>query len=78
MEGIEQVRVLTALPLVAIGSIDVTNAADAIRAGADGVAVISAVMAARAPKEAASALREAVDRTLDELYLQKTRRGATG
>ena len=47
MEGIEQVRVLTALPLVAIGGIDVTNAADAIRAGADGVAVISAVMAAR-------------------------------
>lgn len=77
-EGIERVRALTALPLVAIGGIDVTSATDAIRAGADGVAVVSAVMAARDPKAAALALRGAVDRALDEQSEEKTRRGATG
>jgi thiamine-phosphate pyrophosphorylase len=65
-EGIERTRALTALPLVAIGGIDVTNAAGAIRSGADGVAVISAVMAASNPGAAALALRSAVDRTLGE------------
>lgn len=66
IEGIERVRALTALPLVAIGGIDVTNAADAIAAGADGVAVISSVMAARDPRAAAQALRDAVERTMND------------
>ncbi|MGI9509819.1 MAG: thiamine phosphate synthase [Geminicoccaceae bacterium] len=76
--GIERVRALTRLPLVAIGGIDVTNAADAIRAGADGVAVVSAIMAARAPKAAALALRQSVDRALGEQSQPEMRRGATG
>ncbi|MEZ5935560.1 MAG: thiamine phosphate synthase [Alphaproteobacteria bacterium] len=62
--GIEGVRRLTALPLVAIGGIDATNAAAAIRAGADGVAVVSAVMASCDPRAAAALLKEVVDRTL--------------
>ena len=64
VDGIEQVRALTALPLVAIGGIDVTNAADAIAAGADGIAVVSAVVAAQDPKAAAETLRGAVDRAV--------------
>jgi len=63
-EGLECVRALTALPLVAIGGIDVTNAAEAIRAGADGIAVVSAIMAARDPKAVAIVLKDVVDRTL--------------
>lgn len=63
-EGIERVRVQTALPLVAIGGIDVTNAADAVDAGADGVAVISAIIAACDPKAAAETLKTAVGRVL--------------
>jgi thiamine-phosphate pyrophosphorylase len=62
MQGITDVRVLTDLPLVAIGGIDTTNAADAIRAGADGIAVVSAVMAANDPKASASTLGDLVDR----------------
>ena len=62
-EGIAGVRALTALPLVAIGGIDATNAADAIEAGADGVAVISAIMAAGDPRSAAMDLKDAVART---------------
>lgn len=65
-EGIERARAQTTLPLVAIGGIDATNAADAIRAGADGVAVVSAVVAARDPRAAASVLKNVVARTLDQ------------
>lgn len=41
------------LPLVGIGGIDATNASHVIRAGADGVAVVSAIASAHSPREAA-------------------------
>ncbi|MGI9485253.1 MAG: thiamine phosphate synthase [Geminicoccaceae bacterium] len=78
IEGIERVRALTSLPLVAIGGIDATNAADAIRAGADGVAVVSAIMAARDPEAAAKVLNDVVTRTLGEQVHHAERRGALG
>jgi thiamine-phosphate pyrophosphorylase len=49
------------LPLVAIAGIDRTNAADVIDAGADGVAVISALSQQANPSSAAQALRGIVD-----------------
>jgi thiamine-phosphate pyrophosphorylase len=49
------------LPLVAIAGIDSTNAADVVDAGADGVAVISALSLAADPMLAARALRGIVD-----------------
>ena len=49
------------VPVVAIGGIDVTNAASCIQAGASGVAVIRALTATERPYEAACALRNAVD-----------------
>jgi thiamine-phosphate pyrophosphorylase len=48
-------------PVVAIGGITAANAARAIAAGADGVAVVSAICAASDPRAAAQALRAAVD-----------------
>ena len=48
-------------PVVAIGGISADNAARAIRAGADGVAVVSAVCGAADPRAAARALRAAGD-----------------
>jgi len=48
-------------PVVAIGGIDAANAARAIAAGADGVAVVSAICAATDPRAAAQALRAAVE-----------------
>jgi thiamine-phosphate pyrophosphorylase len=51
----------TLLPLVAIGGLDADNAAAAVRAGADGIAVISAIMAANEPEGASRALRAAID-----------------
>lgn len=44
------------LPLVGIGGIDATNASHVIRAGADGVAVVSAIASAHSPREAAAEL----------------------
>jgi thiamine-phosphate pyrophosphorylase len=53
-----------AMPIVAIAGIDATNAADAITAGADGVAVISALSMAADPTSAARDLRAIVDGAL--------------
>lgn len=61
MEGIRAIRRAVRLPLVAIGGLNVSNAADAVRAGSDGVAVVSAIMAAADPCEAARDLRRAMD-----------------
>ncbi|MFG1419433.1 thiamine phosphate synthase [Xanthobacter sp. V0B-10] len=58
--GIAAVRALTRLPLVGIGGVDAVIAPDVIRAGADGVAVISAICAADDPEAAAKHLRAAV------------------
>lgn len=52
------------IPAGAIAGIDERNAADVIAAGADGIAVISAVTAADNPQAAASSLRTIVDGAL--------------
>lgn len=52
------------LPVVGIGGIDAENAASVIRAGAAGVAVMSAILQAENPAAAAAALRKAVDDAL--------------
>lgn len=53
-----------AMPVVAIAGIDANNAADVIAAGADGVAVISALSRAADPAQAARGLRSIVDAAL--------------
>jgi thiamine-phosphate pyrophosphorylase len=53
-----------AIPIVAIAGIDSRNAADVIAAGADGVAVISALSMTRDPTAAARDLRAVVDNAL--------------
>lgn len=65
--GLEGVRALRAglpneMPLVGIGGIDAGNAADVISAGADGVAVVSAICAAADPRAAADELVSIVNR----------------
>jgi thiamine-phosphate pyrophosphorylase len=50
------------VPVVGIGGIDAGNARDVIARGAVGVAVISAVLGATEPREAARVMRRAVDR----------------
>ncbi len=52
-DRLRQVRQAISLPLVAIGGINKDNAAEVIAAGADSVAVISAILQADSPEEAA-------------------------
>jgi len=61
LEGLRQVRRVTALPLVAIGGIHVGNAREVLLAGADGLAVVSALCAAQDPCVAAVKLRQLID-----------------
>lgn len=57
LDGIRQIRAQVRIPLVGIGGINLTNARQVIAAGADGVAVVSAIMAAESPREAAGVIR---------------------
>lgn len=62
IEGLWRLRPLVRMPLVAIGSIKADNAARVLEAGADGLAVVSAICAADDPAEAARALRAILDK----------------
>lgn len=69
--GLDGVRALRRaipadLPLLGIGGITAANAGDVIRAGADGVAVVSAIWTAADPEQAARRLREVIDDALNE------------
>jgi thiamine-phosphate pyrophosphorylase len=59
-ELVKRVRPDIPVPLVAIGGITVNNVAEVIRAGADAVAVISAICAAPDPAAAARRFLEAI------------------
>lgn len=61
LEIIRKVVSATRVPVLGIGGITSKNAADVMRAGASGVAVISAILGAEFPGVAASELRDAVD-----------------
>jgi len=61
IEGLWRLRPLTRKPLVAIGGIGLANAARVLEAGADGLAVVSAICAAADPEAAARELRAIVD-----------------
>jgi thiamine-phosphate pyrophosphorylase len=62
LPGLAAARQATTRPLVAIGGIGPDNAEAVLRAGADGVAVVSAICAATDPLRAAKALIRAVRR----------------
>lgn len=60
LEGLRAIRAAVKIPLVAIGGIHTGNARDVIRAGADGLAVVSAIASADFPQTAAAALRREI------------------
>jgi thiamine-phosphate pyrophosphorylase len=63
LEGVRSARPRTRRPLVAIGGITVDNARAVIDAGADGIAVLSAVLADRDVEAAVRRLRAAIGDT---------------
>ncbi len=62
LEGIARIRKLTDKPLVAIGNVNTANAFEILKAGADCLAVVSAICAADDPKQAAQQLRKEIER----------------
>lgn len=52
-EGIHEIRKSVKIPLVAIGGLNIKNVGEVIKNGADGVAVVSAIVAANDPEKAA-------------------------
>jgi thiamine-phosphate pyrophosphorylase len=60
LAGLRRIRREVRLPILAIGGIDAGNASAVVRAGADGVAVISAVTAAADPGQAATQIIESI------------------
>jgi thiamine-phosphate diphosphorylase len=61
LELIESITSTVAIPVVAVGGIAAERVAGVMRAGASGVAVVSAVLGSQRPKAAARELRDAVD-----------------
>ena len=60
LDGLARLRAATGYTLVAIGGIGAANAASVLAAGADGLAVVSALCAADDPERAAAELRGVV------------------
>jgi thiamine-phosphate pyrophosphorylase len=63
LEGLKRVRAVSRHRLVGIGAITSSNAAEVIRSGAHGVAVVSAICSAGDPQMAARQLLVEVERT---------------
>jgi len=60
LEGVRKARTMTDLPLIAIGSIKKENTREVIAAGADCVAVVTAIVSADDPEQATRELLEQV------------------
>lgn len=65
LSGVAAIRARISLPLVGIGGIGPTNAAGVILAGCDGIAVVSAIVAAPCPLSAAAELRKLISHVME-------------
>jgi thiamine-phosphate pyrophosphorylase len=61
LEGLQRIRRAVGIPLVGIGGLNRDNAPAVIRHGADGLAVVSAIVSADDPREASRELRAAIE-----------------
>ncbi len=61
LAGIRKISGVSKHPVVAIGGINAKNAAEVLMAGADGLAVVSAIVSADDPMKAARELRKIID-----------------
>ena len=64
LEGVKAIRAAVSLPLVGIGGIGPVNAAAVIQAGADGIAVVSAIVSAPCPQTAAQHLKQCISASI--------------
>ena len=64
LAGVSKIRAQVDIPMVGIGGINQDNAASVIAAGADGVAVVSAIVSAADPGTAAKSLKASIEQAL--------------
>lgn len=69
LERLTRIRAFSRHPLVAIGGLNASNAADAVMAGADCIAVVSAVCSAPDPLKAARELQDIIRKALEQRSL---------
>ena len=62
IQGLRQAAGISSHKIVAIGNIDANNAAEVIKSGADGVAVVSAICASSDPEKAAKAIAQKIEK----------------
>jgi thiamine-phosphate pyrophosphorylase len=66
LDGLRRIRKAVDISLIAIGGLGPSNAFDTIKAGADGIAVVSAIVSADDPEEAARAIMAEIKRARGE------------
>jgi thiamine-phosphate pyrophosphorylase len=71
LEGIREIRKISKHNLVGIGRMNAETAGEAIKAGVDGIAVVSAICSAEDPKKAASDLRAIIDTAKKQMTEKK-------
>ena len=62
LEGLRRIRRMVRIPQVGIGGISAANTQDVIRSGADGIPVVSAIVASLDPCMAARRLRSVMEK----------------
>ncbi len=61
LEGVRKIMSISKHPSVGIGGINITNAADILSSGANGIAVVSAIMSAKDPQQATIELKNIIN-----------------
>ena len=67
LDGLKQIKAISRHPLVAIGGMNARTLTDVVRAGADGIAVVSAICSAKNPQQAAEELSSLIQTTKAEV-----------
>jgi len=62
LEGVQEITKLSRHPSVGIGGINLTNATDILKAGVNGLSVVSAIMSAADPEQAAKQLKAIINK----------------
>ncbi|MFA8451399.1 MAG: thiamine phosphate synthase [Bacteroidales bacterium] len=73
LEGLQEIALFTKHPMVAIGGINAENTPDIIQSGADGIAVVSAIVSQEEPQLAAKNLRSVVDQAKNNKHTSESK-----
>ncbi len=75
LQGVARIRGFSRHPLVAIGGLDKSNAAEVVRAGADCIAVVSAICAAPDPFAATAQIKAIIEKAFEKRGVEGSSEG---